>query len=313
MYLSRVFWIGFIFIISAIIFTSGLLYIQDISIRKSNYTFTVLFDNVQGLNVGDQVNMLGKRIGKVSGTRIIGQEIAVELSIDNNFAFSIPIDSQIEVKSEGLIGSKYVAINPGISTKEYIIPGETVQGIREYDFTEITPDIVPMTRDLSAFARRLKATLGEEQKDQIRNVIYNIESFTANLDTFSNSIHEVLSSDDKENIRSFLLNMKMTSDELKTGISKDIKMLNSIVSDLNKLTSKSDDMVDIVNKLNISTSKLDNILTKVESGNGTISQLINTDTIHDNVNGLVSDMRSLIADFKENPTRYAKAYWKGKK
>lgn len=311
--MSRIFWLGVMFVSTGAIFILGLLYFQDISINKSNYTFTVLFENVQGLNVGDQVNMLGKRIGKVSGTRIIGQEIAVELSIDNNFAFSIPIDSQIEVKSEGLIGSKYVSINPGVSTKEYIIPGETVQGIREYDFTEITPDIVPMTRDLSAFARRLKATLGEEQKNKIRNVIYNIESFTANLDTFSNSIHEVLSSNDKNNIHSFLLNMKITSDELKTGISRDIKTLNSIVSDLNKLTSKSDDMVNIINKLKSSTNKLDNILTKVEDGNGTIAQLINTDKVHDNINGLVSDMRALIADFKENPTRYAKAYWKGKK
>ena len=97
---SRLFWIGLIFVFSGIAFVGGLLYLQEISIRKSNYTFTVLFENIQGLNVGDQVDMLGKKIGKVSHSRIIGQKIAVELSIDNSFAFSIPIDSKIEVKSE---------------------------------------------------------------------------------------------------------------------------------------------------------------------------------------------------------------------
>ena len=76
---SRLFWIGLIFVFSSIIFVGGLLYLQDISIRKSNYTFTVLFENVQGLNVGDQVDMLGKKIGKVSHTQIIGQKIEVEL------------------------------------------------------------------------------------------------------------------------------------------------------------------------------------------------------------------------------------------
>ena len=138
MNISRLFWIGFVFIISTIIFIGGLLYIQDISLRKSNYTFTVLFDNVQGLNVGDQVDMLGKKIGKVSRTRIMGQRIAVKLSIDNSFAFSIPVDSKIEVKSEGLIGSKFISITPGINRKDYILPDETVEGLREFNFSEIT-------------------------------------------------------------------------------------------------------------------------------------------------------------------------------
>ena len=64
MKISKSFWIGLVFISSAIVFIVGLLYIQDISIQKSNYSFTVLFDNVQGLHVGDQVDMLGKKIGK---------------------------------------------------------------------------------------------------------------------------------------------------------------------------------------------------------------------------------------------------------
>ena len=66
MKVSRLFWIGMIFVISSIAFIGGLMYLQEITFRKSNYTFTVLFDNVQGLNVGDQVDMLGKKIGKVS-------------------------------------------------------------------------------------------------------------------------------------------------------------------------------------------------------------------------------------------------------
>ena len=83
MKVSRLFWIGSIFVLSSIVFVGGLLYLQDISIRKSNYMFTVLFENVQGLNMGDEVDMLGKKIGKVSHTRIMGQKIAVGLSIDN--------------------------------------------------------------------------------------------------------------------------------------------------------------------------------------------------------------------------------------
>ncbi|SVB73802.1 uncharacterized protein METZ01_LOCUS226656, partial [marine metagenome] len=86
MKITRLFWIGTISVTSVLVFIGGMMYFQDISLRKSNYTFIVLFDNVQGLHVGDQVDMLGKKIGKVSQTRIKGQKIAVELSIDNSFA-----------------------------------------------------------------------------------------------------------------------------------------------------------------------------------------------------------------------------------
>ena len=154
-------YIGILTFVTIVSFILGFLYLQDISINKSKFTFTVIFESVQGLNDGDNVSMLGKRLGKVSKIKFMGQKIAVELSIDDEFNFNIPIDSEIEVKSEGLLGEKYVSINPGKSTNEFISAGETVAGKREYDFSEITPGIIPMTQDLGVFARRLKATLNE--------------------------------------------------------------------------------------------------------------------------------------------------------
>ena len=110
MKLSRLFWIGLTISSSIIIFVFGLLYLQDISLNQASLKFTVMFDNVQGLNDGDNVNMLGKRIGRVSTTKIMGNRIAVEISINQSFSFNIPIDSRIEVKSDGLLGSKFILI-----------------------------------------------------------------------------------------------------------------------------------------------------------------------------------------------------------
>jgi phospholipid/cholesterol/gamma-HCH transport system substrate-binding protein len=52
---------------------------------------------------------------------------------------------------------------------------------------------------------------------------------------------------------------------------------------------------------------------KLENGDGTLGKLVNEEILHDNMNNLVNDVRGLIKDFKNNPTRYMKAYWKGKK
>ena len=320
MKISRLFWIGTIFVLSIITFIGGLLYLQEISIRKSNYTFNVLFDNIQGLNVGDQVDMLGKKIGKVSHSRIIGQKIAVELSIDNSFSFSSPVDSKIEVKSEGLIGSKFISISPGLNTKEFILPGETVEGLREFDFAEITPGIVPLTQDLSAFARRLKATLGEEEKDNIRLTIHNIESLTAELDTFVYNYRNIISDNDKKNFQDFIKNLSGTVKDLKYGVNKEINKLDGMLDDLKKVTDKSEELSSTITELKKSsesfaksTEKFNKILNKIDNGEGTMGKLVSDSALYENMNNLVNEMRTLVDDIKENPTKYMKAYRKSKK
>ena len=319
MKVSRLVWIGMVFVISSIAFIGGLMYLQEITFRKSNYTFTVLFDNVQGLNVGDQVDMLGKKIGKVSKTRIMGQKIAVQLSIDNSFAFSIPVDSKIEVKSEGLIGSKFISITPGFTTKDFILPDETVEGLREFDFSEITPGIVPLTQDLSAFARRLKATLGEEEKNKIQLTFKNIESHTAGLDTFINNNRNFVTEEDRKNFQDFIKNLHGAVKDLKYGINKEIGKIDSMLDNLKQVTDKSDELSTTISELRKSsesfsslTQKLDLILTKMEKGEGTFGKLINNDTLHENMNSLVNEVRALVKDLKDNPTKYMKAYRKSK-
>jgi len=320
MKISRLFWIGMVFVLSSMAFIGGLLYLQEISIRKSNYNFNVLFDNIQGLNVGDQVDMLGKKIGKVSHSRIIGQKIAVELSIDNSFSFRIPIDSKIEVKSEGLIGSKFISISPGLNTKEFILPGETVEGLREFDFAEITPGIVPLTQDLSAFARRLKATLGEEEKDNIRLTIHNIESLTAELDTFVYNYRNIISDNDKKNFQDFIKNLSGTVKDLKYGVNKEINKLDGMLDNLKKVTDKSEELSATITELKkssesfaISTEKFNKILNKIDNGEGTMGKLVSDSALYENMNNLVNEMRTLVDDIKENPAKYMKAYRKSKK
>ena len=116
----------------------------------------------------------------------------------------LPVSSLIYLR---IIISKFLSISPGLNTKEFILPGETVEGLREFDFAEITPGIVPLTQDLSAFARRLKATLGEEEKDNIRLTIHNIESLTAELDTFVYNYRNIISDNDKKNFQDFIKNL----------------------------------------------------------------------------------------------------------
>ena len=55
MKVSKLFWIGLTISSSIVVLVLGLLYLQDISFNQASLRFTVMFDNVQGLNEGDTV------------------------------------------------------------------------------------------------------------------------------------------------------------------------------------------------------------------------------------------------------------------
>ncbi len=327
MRLSKIFWLGLIISVASIGFVLGLLYLQNISFTKSNYTFTVILDNVQGLNTGDNVSMLGKRIGRVSRTKIIGKQIALELSIDNVFALSIPIDSKIEIRSEGLIGEKYVSISPGKDTNHSILPGDTVQGTREVDLSEITPGIIPLTQDLGVFARRLKATLGEEEKEKVIATIHHLEELTGNMTLLVQEFRETLTDSERIEIQQFVQNIKIISDSLKVGLVSDLGKVDSILNDITKVTQKSGDLVETFESFRKSAdsfsksaesfrtaiTKINLAVDKLDSTKGTLPKFLNDDSVYNNVDSLVYDLRWIVNDFKEHPGKYLKAYIRSKK
>jgi len=314
MQLSRLFWIGLTITTSFVIFVFGLLYLKDISLNQPSITFTVMFDNVQGLNDGDDVNMLGKRIGKVSATRIMGNRVAVEVGIDQNFAFNIPIDSEIEVKSDGFMGSRFVAINPGINTKKSISNGEVIDGKREVGLGDITPDIQPITRDLAAFSRNLRAVLDDKQTDDIRKTLSNVESISSQLDSIIMDVRElveddmkniIISNNDRKNISEFFANLNTASKNFQK-ITSDNK-INSTINNFNEFSDKAN------KTLSSSIKRLDNILKDIESGEGSLGKLITSNELSDNLNSLVKNINALVNDLDENFADYAYKYYRASK
>ncbi len=79
-----------------------------------SYTVTADFTNVGTLSVGAPVKMAGVVIGSVQSVRVdpVKLNAKVTLAIDKRYN-QIPDDSAAAVFTSGLIGSQYVAIQPG--------------------------------------------------------------------------------------------------------------------------------------------------------------------------------------------------------
>ena len=299
---NKVAGIGFLVFLCFIIFFYGIRFLQEESFQKSTFSFKVVFNDIQGLDISDDVKMLGKKIGKVSGTEIIGQNIAVLLTINNSFSFKIPIDSDIEITQSDLMGSKYIAIYPGKDNSNFILPDDTVSGINT--------EVASLTEDIGNFAKKLNNTFGQKQKEQIKNTIDNIENSTIAIEGFIKNNIDIINEDDKENLHNLLLNINNISENLYNLLGDESESLKNSINQFNLFMDK---LPEISEDLNRSLLSIKNITNSLDTGDGTISKLINSDEFYTNINGLITDSRSLLEDVKKNPTKYLRAYFEAKK
>ena len=91
------------------------------------YQITGLFDNVGGLESGAPVTIGGVKVGEVSGLEYdFERQVAVAtLSIDSRHS-RIPADSGASVYSAGLLGERYVEVEPGGAEERFLREGDQI-------------------------------------------------------------------------------------------------------------------------------------------------------------------------------------------
>ena len=305
----KLFWIGILTFFSFILFFYGIKFLQNESFQQSTISFKVIFKNSQGIDSGDEVRMLGKKIGFVKGTNIIGQNIILDISINNMFKNSIPIDSRFEITSEDIMGGKNLTIYPGKDTNKFILNGDTVSGKNS--------EVVSLTQDIGDFARTLNETFGLEQKNQVMEAIKSFNTFSQDLESFMSKNQNIINDDDKENLRLILSNVNSASGTLQLLIEKQSGNISTAIENISDFTV---DLPDISSQISSLSSKIEEVVNSINSGDGSLSKLIDDDKLYieiknlvSNTNGFVTDARSVTNDIQNNPKKYLKAYFAAKR
>ena len=91
----------------------------------NTYSLYAKFNTVTGLREGNPVNMLGLQIGQVQKFTMDQENLVVQVEFKINKGIEIFDDAIASVKTEGLIGDKYVAIDPG-GGGDLLAPGDTI-------------------------------------------------------------------------------------------------------------------------------------------------------------------------------------------
>ena len=108
--------VGVLVVAITVIFFLSAKNTADVGVSAADsYQLQAKFLRIDGVEVGSDVRIAGIKIGSVSSVMLdnISYEAVVQISVLNQF--KIPEDSYISIISTGLLGGKYIDIEPGIS------------------------------------------------------------------------------------------------------------------------------------------------------------------------------------------------------
>ncbi len=291
--------IGIAVIGAALILVVGIIFLRGIDLRTKQYSLKVLYRNVNGLQEGSLVKVAGLNIGAVESMKLSGRDIAVNLSVQEKV--HLPKDSRAIIKSESIMGGKFIEITPG-SSGSVLQDGDSLKGVYEADLSELTATLAPITSNLLGILENVNTTFDEKTRKNIQNIITDINRSSAVLERMIKTEaqqFELATAD----IRRFSGKLSHAATDLDTLAETQRENIDSTLTNLRRITKN----LDRLSAQLIGTGQsLDIVLTKVKSGEGTIGKLVNDEHLYDNLDSLSMNLNLLVKDLRENPGRYLK-------
>jgi phospholipid/cholesterol/gamma-HCH transport system substrate-binding protein len=148
------------------------------SLFNSTFNVSGNFNNVNGLQVGNNVRFAGINVGVVDNIAIMNDTtVKVTLTLNNTVKKFIKKDAKMSIGSDGLMGDKLVVIAPGSDSSNTVVAdGAQLAGVNP-------PDVDKIMGKLTKIA------------DNAGNLIQNLTDITGKVNSGKGSLGRLLNND----------------------------------------------------------------------------------------------------------------------
>ena len=137
---------GIVVIFVAAFFLYFAYQVSDLQVVKG-YDINARFLKVGGLNVGSDVRINGIKVGTVIAQNLDPEDYVADVKLSISSNIQLPKDSVVSIVSDGLVGNKFIKIEPGKS-KEFLQNGDTVANAKDFKTLEdMVGEIIFMVTD----------------------------------------------------------------------------------------------------------------------------------------------------------------------
>jgi phospholipid/cholesterol/gamma-HCH transport system substrate-binding protein len=244
------------------------------SFFEKSYTLTTYFRNTAGLIKGAAVRLSGVRIGAVTDIEFakkpVGDKlIVVTMKITKDGMSRISPDAKATIRTEGLLGDKYIEIIPGNEKPLAKLPDKLeIESQTPVEFASIigqSGDLLANIISISESLDKIVKAFGEEQN--IKNINKTIDSIRASSEAIQRNIEAI----EKNN---GILNTMIYGEKDKSGKPEE----NTLI------------------KLDKTITKLDTLLSQISEGRGTLHDLVYNKNLSNDINTTVANLKTASAN-----------------
>lgn len=194
-----------IFVLTGLIFLIiGILIIGNLNETfKRKIEVVTLFDDVSGLQVGNNIWFSGVKIGSISNLEFYARsKVKVIMKIEEKAQSYIRRDAFVKLSTDGLIGNKILIIYGGSSRTPQIEEGDTLKVEKTFTsedmintLQENNKNFLAITNDFKIISKKLANGEGTVGKLLNENTIYtNLDAATVSLQKASDKAAQLFSS-----------------------------------------------------------------------------------------------------------------------
>ncbi|MCK0131759.1 MlaD family protein [Flavobacteriaceae bacterium F08102] len=253
--------LGLFVILGTILFIVAVYLIgQRQNMFRKTYTISAYFENVNGLQKGNNVRYSGINIGTVKTVDMVNDStIKVVMSIEEKIMSFIKKNAVATIGSDGLVGNMIINIAPGDGDAAFIQDGDIIQS-----FSKIGPDDIlsnlsvtiqnteALTEDLLKITGALKSgggtlavllndtIMASNLKNSLKDIQVTSQNASSTMKAFSNLVHNFKTDD--ESILGLLLNDRVMGEKLRTTLNNLENSSSTMKTVLNTANTLVDDI-----------------------------------------------------------------------
>lgn len=288
--------LGLFVITGLLIFILAVYFIGDKQkmFGKTNHLEAV-FNNVNGLQLGNSVRYSGISVGTVRGIEMVNDTtIRVDMIIDKVIFPYIKKDAVATISSDGLVGNMIINIIPGSGNEASVKPGDTIRTlnrIRTDDMlntlNQTNENAAKLTQNLLKITNEIikgKGTLGSLLNDtlisrDVRETMHYLKLTTKSASETVSKIDKIVTSlDQKNNI---------------LGIIKDTAVANNLKNTIANLEKSTNEINKVVTNLNAT-------ILNIKEGKGAINYLANDPQLVQKIDSTITNLNAASIKLNED-------------
>jgi phospholipid/cholesterol/gamma-HCH transport system substrate-binding protein len=225
------------------------------------YEIVTLVPSGLGLREGAPVTLAGQRVGQVRSIQFIpvGQKegeanLRVVLGLAQNVRDQVRSDSRAYLRTQGLLGDKFVDISPGTTTGRVLQPGDTIAAGRSLDLDEFMMQASVALEDATA-------------------IVTDLQQLTGGLVRGEGSVGQLLRDDQ----------LYVTLTGATTELRRTLAEINRADGTFGRLIRDPQ----LYEQLNRAVARVDSLGGMIMYGNGTLGMLLRDDALYQRIAGAV--------------------------